>query len=123
MIVRLARVAISQNTRIEEQLADEQERALDELAALRADVEALVRSHVSDGDGLVDALNERFEAARFPFGRDRHVPRITVSASAGDLSLEPGFRSQRPWTADAKRALIARGYEAADAELAQFRAI
>jgi predicted acylesterase/phospholipase RssA len=123
MIVRLARVAVSQNTRVEERLADEKDRSVDELAALREDVEALVRSHVSDGDALVEALRERFAAARFPFRHDRHLPRLTVSASAGELSLEPGFRSHRPWTEDAKRALIALGYEATDAELAKFRGI
>ena len=120
MIVRLARVAISQNTRVEERLADEKDRSVDELASLRADVEELVREH---GDGLAQAVRERFAAAEFPFRHDRHLPRITVSASAGDLSLEPGFRSQHPWTKDAKRALIARGYEATDAELAKFRTI
>jgi len=123
MIVRLARVAISQNTRVEERLADDKDRSLDELAALRQDVEALVRAHTNDGDALVDALRERFAAARFPFRHDRHVPRLTVTATAGELSLEPGFRSQRPWTEDAKRALIARGYEATAAELAKFSAI
>ena len=120
MIVRLARVAISQNTRVEERLADEKDRSIDELASLRADVEELVRDH---GEELVQAVQERFAAASFPFRHDRHLPRITVSASAGDLSLEPGFRSQHPWTEEAKRALVARGYEATDAELAKFRPI
>ena len=120
MIVRLARVAISQNTRLEERIADEKDQAVDELAALRADVEALVRGQ---GDGLVEAVRDRFTAARFPFRHDRHVPRITVSASAGELSLEPGFRSQRPWTEEAKRALVERGRAAADEQLAAFTGI
>src|SRR5215218_4158192 len=58
MIVRLARVAISQNTRVEERLADDKDRSVDELAALQEDVEALVRAHTNDGDALVDALRE-----------------------------------------------------------------
>jgi hypothetical protein len=122
MIVRLARVAISQNTRVEERLADEKDRSVDELASLRTDVEELVRAHTDDGAALIEALRERFAAAEFPFRHDRHLPRITVSATAGELSLEPGFRSQRPWTEEAKRALIARGYESTDAELARFEA-
>jgi predicted acylesterase/phospholipase RssA len=115
MIVRLARVAISQNTRLEERVADEKDQAVVELAALREDIEALVREH--DGE-LVEAVRERFAAARFPFRHDRHVPRITVSASAGELSLDPGFRSQRPWTEETKRRLIERGRQAVDAGLA-----
>jgi hypothetical protein len=33
------------------------------------------------------------------------------------VSLEPGFRDQKPWTAEAKQALIDRGYQLADDEL------
>jgi hypothetical protein len=40
-----------------------------------------------------------------------------VRGSGGAESLEQGFRAQREWTDRAKRALIARGYAAADAEL------
>jgi hypothetical protein len=46
-----------------------------------------------------------------PGRQDRLVPRITAHASAGEVSLEPGARSQSAWTADAKGALIRRGYE------------
>ena len=48
----------------------------------------------------------------------RLVPRITVRGSGGAESLDAGFRSHREWSEEAKRALIARGYAAADAELA-----
>jgi hypothetical protein len=40
-----------------------------------------------------------------------------VRATVGPVSLEPRFRRQPPWTDDAKRALIRRGWELADAEL------
>ena len=63
------------------------------------------------------AVEERFAAARFPFRHDRLVPRITVHAAVGEVSLEPGVRSQKPWTEEAKRALITRGYELTDSEL------
>ena len=119
-IVRLARVAISQNTRLEERLADEKDQSIAELAALRADVEELVRDH---GDGLAEAVRERFAAACFPFRHDRRVPRITVSATAGELRLEPGFRNQEPWTEEAKRELIALGRAALDEQLAPFTPI
>jgi predicted acylesterase/phospholipase RssA len=120
MIVRLARVAISGNTEVEERLAGDKDRSVDELAALRADLEELVDGHVRDPgerDALLEAVRERFAAARFPFRHDRHVPRITVRGSAGELSLEPGFRNPRPWTEEAKRALIARGWELTDEAL------
>src|SRR6266511_3967255 len=60
---------------------------------------------------------ERFETARFPFRHYRAIPRITVRGSVEEVSLEPGFRDQRPWTVEAKRELIERGYALADAEL------
>jgi predicted acylesterase/phospholipase RssA len=118
MIVRLARVAISQNTRLEERLADEKDRAIDELASLRGDVEELARGH---GDDLLEQVRDRFAAASFPFRSDRHLPRITVTASAGELSLEAGLRTQHPWTEEAKRALIEEGRAAADEQLGDFR--
>ena len=40
-----------------------------------------------------------------------------MRGSGGAESLEQGFRGQQEWTEHAKRALIARGYAAADAEL------
>src|SRR5439155_10932568 len=65
------------------------------------------------------AVEERFAAARFPFRHDRIVPRITVHAAVGEVSLDPGFRNQKEWTEEAKRTLIRRGYELADHELAR----
>ena len=41
-----------------------------------------------------------------------------MRGSGGAESLDAGFRSHREWSEEAKRALIARGYAAADAELA-----
>ena len=41
-----------------------------------------------------------------------------MRGSGGAESLESGFRAQRQWSEESKRALIARGYAAADAELA-----
>jgi hypothetical protein len=63
------------------------------------------------------AIDERFATAAFPFLGDRLIPRIAVVGSAGDLSLETTFRRPRPWTEDAKRALIMRGYELLDEAL------
>ena len=40
-----------------------------------------------------------------------------MRGTVGDVSLEPGFRHQEPWTVADKRSIIARGYELADREL------
>ncbi len=119
MIMRLTRAAIVRNTVVEERFAEEREQSIEELAALREDVLSLVRKHVraSRRTRLERAIGDRFALAQLPFGHERPIPRITVRASVADVSLEPGFRDQKAWTADAKRALIARGYELADAEL------
>jgi predicted acylesterase/phospholipase RssA len=115
MIVRLMRVAISRNTTVEERWADERDGSVHELARLREDVLEIVRTHA--GDDATARVEERFAAACFPFRHDRELPRITVRGSAGPESLEPGFRTQRPWTEQAKRTLIERGYRLTDAAL------
>jgi predicted acylesterase/phospholipase RssA len=123
MIVRLMRVSILRNNALEERFADEKDDSIRELESLQRDVLAIVDQHVR-GSGrrtrLAEAVEKRFVDARFPFRHDRLVPRITVHASVGEVSLEPGFRNQKPWTVEAKRTLIARGYELADRELARY---
>jgi predicted acylesterase/phospholipase RssA len=103
---RLARVAIMRNTELEELVAEWREQSVRELASLREDVGAL-----AGDESLAARIDERFERARFPFRHDRLVPRITITGSAGATSLEPGFRNVKPWTEEAKRELIDRGYD------------
>ena len=119
MLVRLNRAAIMRNTVLEETTADERDTSIRELDALREDVLAVVHRHVGRSDRIrvARAIEERFAAAGFPFQRGRAVERITVRASVGAISLEPGFRRQKPWTNEAKLAIVARGYELADREL------
>jgi predicted acylesterase/phospholipase RssA len=118
MIVRLMRVAVQQNTVLEERAALEKDQALAALAELREDVAAIARREGGRrGSRVAAAVDQRFAAARFPFQADRLVPRIAVSGSAGDLSLEAGLRHPRPWTEEAKLELIARGYRMLDEEL------
>jgi hypothetical protein len=119
MIVRLMRVAVMQNTVIEERYAGEKDDSIRALAELREEVVELVRAQGGRrGERLARAVDERFAAAQFPFRRDRLVPRITVSGTAGDVSLETGVRNPKPWTLEAKRRLIMRGWDLLDAELA-----
>jgi predicted acylesterase/phospholipase RssA len=120
MIVRLMRVSMLRNNALEERFASEKDESIAELQALREDVLGLVREHVRGSrrqERMARAVDERFAAARFPFRHDRLVPRITVHAACGEVSLDPGFRNPKPWTEAAKRALIARGYHLADREL------
>jgi predicted acylesterase/phospholipase RssA len=112
MIVRLARVAVSRNTQLEERASREKDESLWELRALRSDVLRLIRD-----DALAGEVAARFDAARFPFRHDRLVPRVTVIASVVGEGLEPGFRVQRPWTREAKQELIDRGWAFADEQL------
>jgi predicted acylesterase/phospholipase RssA len=115
MMIRLMRVAIQRNTSLEERLADEREQAFHELDDLREDVARIVAEHVRPGrrSRAARAVEERFARTGLP----RRVERITVRGSSGAESLDPGFRNHREWSEEAKRALIARGWEAADAEL------
>ena len=120
MLVRLMRASLLRNSALEERFATEKDESMRELGALRADLLALVREHIRGGaqrERALRAVEARFAAARFPFGRDRLLPRITVHASVAEVSLDPGLRNQRPWTVEAKRSLIARGYELLDREL------
>ncbi len=123
MIVRLMRLSILRNNALEERFADEKDQSIRELEALREDVLGLVHKHVRGADRrerISRAVADRFAAASFPFRHDRLVPRITVQASVGEISLDPGFRNQSPWTEDAKRALITQGYELTSRELASY---
>jgi predicted acylesterase/phospholipase RssA len=120
-LARLSRVAIGRNTAQEELMARDRERSLAELHALRADLRALVqRSHASRGERerLLRALDGRFAVTRFPFAHERAIPRITVAAGSGDVHLAPGWRKQQPWSDEAKRMLVERGYKLTDAQLA-----
>jgi predicted acylesterase/phospholipase RssA len=122
MIVRLMRVAIQQNTILEERAAREKDEALVALEKLRDDVAGIVRRDGGRrGDRLARAIDERFAAAKFPFLGDRLIPRIAVRSSAGEISLETGLRNPKPWSEDEKRLLITRGYGLLDEELAERR--
>jgi predicted acylesterase/phospholipase RssA len=115
MIVRLMRVAIQQNTVLEERVARDKDEALRALEALRADVDRIIRSEGGRrGARVARAVDERFATARFPFLGDRAIPRIAVQSTAGEVSLETGLRNPTPWTEEAKRALIRRGYDLLD---------
>jgi predicted acylesterase/phospholipase RssA len=120
MIVRLMRVAVQQNTLLEESVARDKDEALAALEALRTDVAAIVRREGGRGGArIARAVDERFAAAQFPFLGDRLIPRIAVQGTAGEITLETGLRNPKPWGEEAKRQLIARGYELLDEMLGE----
>lgn len=123
MIVRLMRVAVQQNTVLEERMARDTDEALAALDSLREDVGAIVRREGGRrGERIARAVDARFEEADFPFLGDRLIPRIAVQSTAGEVSLETGLRRPRPWTDEEKRALIDRGYALLDESLFELRA-
>jgi predicted acylesterase/phospholipase RssA len=120
LIVRLMRVAFARNAVVEERLAAERETSVRELRLLREEVTrtALTAAPPWRRRRLRSELDARFDAARFPFRHDRHVPTVIVRGSAGSESLDPTFRGDTPWPDDRKRALIKRGYDLTDEALA-----
>jgi predicted acylesterase/phospholipase RssA len=120
MITRLMRVAVQQNTVVEERVARDKDEALAALAQLREDVGAIARREGGRrGERIARALDDRFAAATFPFLGDRLIPRIAVNATAGEVTLETGLRRLRPWGEEEKRTLMARGYSLLDEVLAE----
>jgi len=111
MIVRLMRVTVQQNTLLEERSARDKDEGLAALAALREDVDEIVRREGGRRGGRVaQAVAERFASAEFPFLGNRLIPRIAVEGTAGEITLETGLRRAQPWPEAEKRELIARGY-------------
>ncbi len=121
MIGRLMRVTVARNTTLEIRSAEEKDASVRELEALRRDVLASVRHNVAPWRRrrALREVEERFAAARFPFRRDRALPLTIVRGSAGELSLDPGFRTGLEWPAEVKRALIERGWILADEALSR----
>jgi predicted acylesterase/phospholipase RssA len=117
MITRLMRLTVLRGTALEERYADEADRSIHEFERLCRELPELVRRG-GGSEELAEAIEERVLAAEFPFRRERALPRIMVRAGAEGFGLEARLRSGAEWTQDAKRALIERGYELTDRELA-----
>ena len=99
LIVRLMRVAFARNAVVEERIAHERDTSVDELRRLQEDVTAAAVAAAAPWRRrrLRAELDARFAAARFPFRHDRHVPALIVRGTAGDVGLDPTFKSEIPW--------------------------
>ena len=119
MLLRLMRVTISRNTALEEHYAAETDDSVRELAALRADAQAIARRHALPWRRRRAAAEvaTRFDDAQFPFRHERRLPTTIVHGDAGELALDPSFRAGLEWPDASKRALIARGRELAEEAL------
>jgi predicted acylesterase/phospholipase RssA len=117
MITRLMRLTVLRGTALEERYADEADLSINEFERLRVDLANVVRSG-GGSDELARAVEQRLLDSNFPFRRERALPRIMVRAGAEGFGLEARLRSGAEWTEQAKRALIERGYELTDRELA-----
>ena len=119
MLLRLMRVTISRNTALEEHYAAETDDSVRELAALRADAQAIARRHALPWRRRRAAAEvaTRFDDAQFPFRHERRLPTTIVHGDAGELALDPSFRAGLEWPDASTRALIARGRELAEEAL------
>jgi predicted acylesterase/phospholipase RssA len=120
LIVRLMRVTIARNTVLEERLASDRETSVVALRRLREEVvETAVRAAPPwRRRKLRAALDDAFSSAGFPFRHDRHVPMVVVRGTPGEHGLDPTYRSDLPWAAEDKLALVERGYRLTDEALA-----
>ncbi len=120
MLLRLMRVTISRNTALEERSAAEKDDSVRELAALRADAAVIARRYAVPWRRrhVAAEIDARFDAARFPFRHNRRLPVTLVHGDAGELALDPSFRTGLGWPEERKNALIARGWSLADEALA-----
>ena len=117
LLTRLMRLSVLRGTTLEERYADEADASIHEFERLCSDLPELARAHGAS-PALVEAIETRVAAAAFPFRRERAIPRITVHGDPEPFGLESRLRAVAEWREDAKRALIARGYELTDRALA-----
>ena len=124
MIVRLMRVTVARNTELEVRSARARDASVRALAALEEDVVRTVRRSALPWRRRAAASEVRayFASAHFPFRHDRALPATIVRGDPGALSLDSSFRTGLEWPVEAKRALVALGYEQTAAALAERRA-
>jgi predicted acylesterase/phospholipase RssA len=120
LIVRLMRVAVAQNSVLEERLAAERDLSVSELRRLRKEVvAAAVEAAPRRRRGALRArLETLFASAEFPFGHERRIPMLVVRGGPGDDALDASFRADERWPDERKRALVEHGYRLADEAIA-----
>jgi hypothetical protein len=110
-ISRLSHIAVSRNSDLEVQLADERDRSLQALhdvqKQMRETIESVARGR--QRTELLAALDESFAAADFPFRRSRVVPRLVVDLTTPEGVRLDVTRSRATWSDEDKLALVRHG--------------
>ncbi len=110
-ISRLSHIAVSRNSDLEVQLADERDRSLQALhdvqEQMRKTIESVARGR--QRAELLEALDDAFATADFPFQRSRVVPRLVVDLETPEGVRLDITRSQATWSDEDKLGLIRHG--------------
>ena len=119
-ISRLSHIAVYRNSDLEVQLADERDRALHALHDVREQLRETISTSTRGRNraDLLEALDDAFDRADFPFKRSRAVPRLVV-----DLAVPEGVRldvtrRRVTWSDEDKIALIDHGRRLTEEALA-----
>ena len=121
-ISRLSHIAVSRNSDLEVQLADERDRSLQALQDVREQMRKTIES-VARGrqrTELLTALDESFATADFPFRRSRVVPRLVVDLTTPEGVRLDVTRSRATWSEEDKLALVRHGRRLTEEALASW---
>jgi predicted acylesterase/phospholipase RssA len=119
-ISRLSHIAVSRNSDLEVQLADERDRSLHALQDVREQMRETIES-VARGrqrTALLEALDESFDAADFPFRRGRVIPRLVVDLTTPEGVRLDVTRNRTVWSTEDKVALVRHGRRLTEEALA-----
>lgn len=110
-ISRLSHIAVSRNSDLELQLADERDRSLQALHDVREQMREAIdaASRGRQRTELLAALDEAVDSADFPFRRSRVVPRLVVDLTTPEDVRLDVTRSRATWSDEDKLALIRHG--------------
>ena len=110
-IARLSHIAVYRNSDLEVHRADERDRSLLALDAVRTQMRTAIESSTRGRRRaeLLRALGNAFESADFPFSHNRVVPRLVVDVETPDGTRLDITRRPGPWSDEAKLSLARHG--------------
>jgi len=110
-IARLSHIAIYRNSDLEVQRADERDRSLLALDAVRTQMRAAIESSTRGRRRaeLLRALDHAFDSADFPFAHNRVIPRLVVDVATPDGTRLDITRRPGRWSDEAKLSLAGHG--------------
>ena len=110
-IARLSHIAVYRNSDLEVHRADERDRSLLALDAVRTQMRTAIGSATRGRrrTELLRELDNAFESADFPFAHSRVVPRLVVDVATPDGTRLDITRRPGPWSDEAKLSLARHG--------------